>query len=75
MAAGFSVTILWKLIGLPFGIGATVPGAIACLLALVIAVVCYAVLVVLLRCITYQDCLLLPKGEKIAKLLHLREKT
>ncbi len=48
---------------------------LACLLALVIAVVCYAVLVVLLRCITYQDCLLLPKGEKIAKLLHLREKT
>lgn len=36
MAAGFSVTILWKLIGLPFGIGATVPGAIACLLALVL---------------------------------------
>ena len=48
---------------------------LACLLALVIAVVCYAVLVVLLRCITYQDCLLLPKGEKIAKLLHLREKS
>ena len=48
---------------------------IACLLALVIAVVCYAVLVVLLRCITYQDCLLLPKGEKIAKILHLREKS
>ena len=36
MAAGFSVTILWKLIGLPFGVGATVPGAIACLLALVL---------------------------------------
>ena len=36
MAAGFSVTILWKLIGLPFGIGETVPGAIACALALVL---------------------------------------
>ena len=36
MAAGFSVTIIWKLIGLPFGIGATVPGAIACALALVL---------------------------------------
>ena len=35
-AAGFSVTIFWKLIGLPFGIGATVPGAIACALALVL---------------------------------------
>ena len=36
MAAGFSVTNIWKLIGLPFGIGATVPGAIACALALVL---------------------------------------
>ena len=36
MVAGFSVTIFWKLIGLPFGIGATVPGAIACALALVL---------------------------------------
>ena len=35
MAAGFTVTIVWKLIGLPFGLGATVPGAIACALALV----------------------------------------
>ena len=30
------MTIVWKLIGLPFGIGATVPGAIACALALVL---------------------------------------
>ena len=36
MAAGSPATILWKLIGLPFGIGATVPGAIACALALVL---------------------------------------
>ena len=35
MGAGFSVTIIWKLIGLPFGLGATVPGAIACAIALV----------------------------------------
>ena len=51
------------------------PGKLACLAALVVAVVCYAVLVVLLRCITYQDCLLLPKGEKIAKILRLKEKS
>ena len=35
MGAGFSVTIVWKLLGQPFGLGATVPGAIACALALV----------------------------------------
>ena len=36
MAAGFTVTIAWKLLGQPFGLGATVPGAIACALALVL---------------------------------------
>ena len=36
MGAGFSVTIVWKLLGQPFGLGATVPGAIACVLALVL---------------------------------------
>ena len=35
MLAGFAVTILWKAIGLPFGLGATVPGAICCLIATV----------------------------------------
>lgn len=36
MGAGFSVTIVWKLLGQPFGLGATVPGAITCALALVL---------------------------------------
>ena len=36
MAAGFTVTIAWKLLDQPFGLGATVPGAIACALALVL---------------------------------------
>ena len=35
MLAGFCVTILWKMIGTPFGLGATVPGAICCLIATV----------------------------------------
>ena len=47
---------------------------LACLVSLVIAVAIYAVLAVCLRCITYEDCMLLPKGEKIAKVLHIREK-
>ena len=48
---------------------------LACLLSLAFAVVLYAVLVVFLRCLTYEDCMLLPKGEKIAKILHIKQKT
>ena len=47
---------------------------LACLLSLEFAVVLYAVLVVFLRCLTYEDCMLLPKGEKIAKILRIRKK-
>ena len=36
MLSGFVVCIGWKLAGLPFGLGATVPGAIACGIALVV---------------------------------------
>lgn len=35
MLAGFVVCIAWKQMGLPFGLGAAVPGAIACAIALV----------------------------------------
>lgn len=49
--------------------------SVACLGAVVIAVVAYAVLIVVLQCVTYEDCMLLPKGEKIAKLLHIKQKT
>ena len=48
---------------------------IACLLTLAAAVVIYLILVIALRCISYEDCLLLPKGEKIAKILHLKQKS
>lgn len=47
---------------------------LACLASLAFAVVLYAVLVVFLRCLTYEDCMLLPKGEKIAKILRIRKK-
>ena len=46
---------------------------LGCLASLVFAVVLYAVLVVALRCVTYEDCMLLPKGEKIAKILRIRK--
>ena len=45
---------------------------LACLGAIVLAVIVYAVFVMLLKIITLDDCMLLPKGEKIAKLLHIR---
>lgn len=35
MIGGFAVTVGWKLAGQPFGLGATVPGTIACAVALV----------------------------------------
>ena len=49
-------------------------GRLACLAALLFAVCLYLILAVALRCITYEDCMLLPKGEKIAKILRIREK-
>ena len=46
---------------------------LACLAALAFAVVIYLLLVVFLRCLTYDDYMLLPKGEKIVKLLKIKE--
>ena len=45
--------------------------SIATVLAIGIAVVVYAMAVVLLRCISREDLLLMPKGKKIADLLRL----
>lgn len=45
---------------------------IACLGAIAAAAAVYCVMVVALRIITYADCLLLPKGKKIAKILKIR---
>lgn len=46
--------------------------AVACLGAIAAAAVVYLLLVILLKAITYDDCLLLPKGEKIAKILKIQ---
>ena len=40
--------------------------------AIVVAVVIYALLVVVLRIVSRDDLSLMPKGEKIARLLHIR---
>lgn len=45
--------------------------ALATIGAIVVAVVIYAVLVLALRVISRDDVMLMPKGEKIAKILHL----
>ncbi len=45
--------------------------AVATLAAILVAVVLYGVLVVALRALTREDLMLMPKGEKIARILHL----
>ena len=44
---------------------------ILCAIPIVVGVIVYVIAAVLLKTITREDCLLLPQGEKIAKLLHL----
>ena len=45
--------------------------ALAALTAILVAVVIYGILIVALRALTREDLMLMPKGEKIARLLHL----
>ena len=44
---------------------------LSCIIAIMVAVVVYFILVLALKIITYEDCILLPKGEKIAKILRI----
>lgn len=46
--------------------------ALATLIAILVAVIVYVVLVLVLRAISKEDLSLMPKGEKIAKILHIR---
>lgn len=46
--------------------------AVCCLGAIAIAVIAYVLLVIVIKAITYEDCLFLPKGEKIAKILRIK---
>ncbi len=61
-----------------YGLGARFLGdgrletAVAMVLAIGAAVIVYFVLVVLLRAITYEDMKLIPKGEKLARILHIK---
>ena len=57
--------------GLTALIGKDSSRVLLCAVPVLVGVLSYAVSVVLLKVITREDCLLLPKGEKIAKILHL----
>ena len=52
-------------------LGSEISRVISCGVPIVVGVAVYAVAAVALKAITRADCLLLPKGEKIANLLHL----
>ncbi len=66
---GVAVWCTWK--GLLYLGGGTVSNVIACGVPIAVGGVIYLVAAIRLKAITREDCLLLPKGEKIAKLLHL----
>ena len=59
----------WK--GLQYLFGADFSRLLSCALPIGVGVIVYAFAAVKFRAITREDCLLLPKGEKIANLLHL----
>ncbi len=47
--------------------------ALCCVGAIGVAVIVYLLLVIIIKPVTYSDCLLLPKGEKIAKILKIKQ--
>jgi len=56
--------------GLVWVFGEALHPVIACGIPIALGVVIYALAAVKFRAITREDCLLLPKGEKIANFLH-----
>ncbi len=57
--------------GLTAALGSDISRIIACGVPLIAGVAVYAVCAVKLKAITREDCMLLPKGERIAHILHL----
>ena len=68
---GVFVWLSYWALGKVFTLETTIGKLILCGAPIFIGVVVYAVAAVKLRAITREDCLLLPKGEKIANFLHL----
>ncbi|MGN1002460.1 MAG: polysaccharide biosynthesis C-terminal domain-containing protein [Oscillospiraceae bacterium] len=64
----------WAVYGLAshFLSGGWLQTAVAMLLAMAVAVLVYLVLIIVTRAVTLEDMKLIPKGEKLARLLHIR---
>ena len=60
-----------KALGLVFGLDSTLGKLVLCAVPVLVGVVAYVICVIKLKAITKEDCMLLPKGEKLAKLLKL----
>ena len=66
-----AVLAVYTALGRAFTLDSTLGKLILTGLPILVGVVVYVLCVVKFKAITREDCLLLPKGEKIAKLLHL----
>jgi len=66
-----AVFVVYRLLGNVFTLESTLGKLILCAVPILVGVVVYVVAVVALKAITREDCMLLPKGDKIAKLLKL----
>ena len=66
-----AVAGVYFLLGKVFSLTSTLGKLMLCGIPVCVGVVVYVIAVILLKAITREDCLLLPKGEKIAKLLKL----
>ena len=69
-AAAIMGAVVWVVLHLLTRVGIT-SRLILCGIPIAVGVVVYVVAVILFKAITREDCLLLPKGAKIAKFLHL----
>ena len=78
LVMGIAAWSVWSLLhGLMGGVLGVVAGRelnvlLPFMAAVVVGVVVYLVLIIALRAITLEDMMLFPKGEKLAKLLHIR---
>ena len=70
-AAVMGVVVYGVYWGLCKLLGPDASSVVLCGVPVIVGVVVYVVFVAVFRSIKREDCLLLPKGEKIAKLLHL----
>lgn len=66
-----AVAVAYTLMGRFFTLGTTIGKLMLCAGPVLVGIVVYVIAVVLTKAITKEDCMLLPQGEKLAKLLRL----